>query len=264
MSNDIKELNKELDKLLDKYDDSEKEIYKKKIQNLEKDCLKITKNVFPNLKIPIYMSIYEFDNPKPNSKANWSDTINLNSDYENLNDNYCRDVYNNENYVYPVRNPSTGVVSLQPCDKYINDELKEMLDLKYDLSIMISKARNALFRNEINNSNNGKNILDKLDNKLKEYEALQTQYLQTLKLINNFDILLKDKRKTIEEKEIEDTTLENTYNIGRDIQNDYNNTFKNNFKYNEKLIFYTKILLFITWCIALGLFSLININRIIK
>lgn len=264
MINDIKELNKELDKMLDKYDDNEKEVYKNKIQKLEKDCLKITKKIYPNFKIPIYMSISELDNPKPNSNAFWSDTSNLNPDYENLNDNYCRDVYNNDNYVYPVRNPKTGVVSLKSCDTYIDDELKEMLDLKYDLSIMIAKARNSLFRNEINNSNNGKKILNKLDKKLKKYESLQTQYLQTLKLINNFDILLKDKRKSIEEKEIEDSKLENTYNIGRDMQSDYNNIFKSNISSNQRLMTYSKILLFITWCIALALFSLINIKRVIK
>jgi uncharacterized protein YhaN len=260
----LKELEKELESLLNKYNDNESKMYKKKLEQFEKDCIEITQKIFPQFRLPIYVSISEFDNPVPNSLAYWADAENLDTVYSNLNDNYCRDPYKNGGYFYPVRNPSTGVVTLKNCDSVITDELKQMLDLKYELSIMVAAARNALFRSENVNSNNSKTVLEKLNNKLKEYETLQTQYIQTLKLIKNFNMLLKDKTKEIENKEEKQDYLENEYNITRDIENDYNNIRKHNEYRAKQFLFYTKIILFICWCLTLALFSLININEILS
>lgn len=260
----LKELDKELESLLNNYNANESKMYKKKLELFEKDCIELTNKIFPQFKLPIYVSISEFDNPVPNSLAYWADTENLDTEYSNLNDNYCREPYKNGGYFYPVRNPSTGVVSLKNCDSVITDELKQMLDLKYEISIMIAEARNALFKSENVNSNNSRTVLTQLNNKLKTYETLQTQYIQTLKLIKNFNMLLKDKKKEIENKEEKKETLENEYNITRETENDYNNIKRNNENKANKLFYYSKIALFICWCLTLALFLLININEILE
>lgn len=263
MSVSKKELDRELKKILDTYDDNARKEYEEKIKEFEKDCIDLTKETFPQFKLPIYMSISEFDNPVPNSLAYWADTEGLSDKYSNLNDNYCRDVRGNDNYVYPVRNPGTGVVSLKSCGTVVTDELKEMLDIKNELSIMIAQARNSLFRAENTSNNNSKQIMEKLNNKLKEYETLQTQYIQTLKLIKNFELLLEEKRKNVELKEENTDSLENDFNISRDIENDHNNTVRLHKNKNIKILLVIKILLFICWCLVLALFGLININKIL-
>lgn len=263
MTSTQKDLDAELDTILETYNENDIKTYKAALTKFEKDCIKLTEETFPQFKLPIYISIADFDNPVPNSLAYWADTQDLSPEYSNLNDNYCRNVYGNDNYVYPVRNPNTGVISLKSCNTIINDELKDMLDLKNELSIMISQARNALFKNEKTNANNSKQIIDTLNKKLNEYEVLQTQYIQTLKLIKNFDLLLKDKREDIDKKELESDTIENEFNITRDVESINNIYQKQNKKLNSKLLLYTKLLLFICWLLVLGLFAMLNINKII-
>jgi hypothetical protein len=263
MSRKLNELNKELENILIDFDENNRETIKEKITEFDKNCIKLTKKVLPNFRIPIYMSIHNFDGNKPNSKILWEDWDNIKNKYKGLSDNYCRDAYGNGNYVYPVINPNTDVIYFRNCDTYIDQELKDISNIKNELSLLIGEARNTILRADLSSGTNRKQIQKQINNKLKEYESLQEKYIQVSKLLDNFNLLLKDKSSSIEKKEGQFDKLDNDLNIKRDIENTFNKQFNSLDNRNSKLLKYAKILLFICWLLVLGLFSLININRVI-
>jgi len=262
-SNNLRNLNNELEDLLINIDESNRPIIRNQINNFEKDCLKITNKVFPNFTVPVYMDVHEIDDNKLNSKTSWEYYKNPKNKFGNLADNYCRDIYGNGNYVYPVRNPNTGVVYLKSCDTYYNQELKDISNLKNDMSVLIAKARNTILQSDLSSSKNKDNVKKELENKLAEFEDYQQKYIQLVKLIDNFNVLLNDKRETVNKNSTKFDKLNNTFNIKRDNENVFNDTYYSNKKRNERMIYYAKILIFICWLIVFGLFALININRVI-
>jgi len=263
MSKKIKELNKELNDLLINFNENNRELIKTKISEFEKDCLNLTKKILPNFKIPIYINIHDIDNNKLNSKTSWFEWENKKNKFVNLNDNYCRDIYGNGNYVYPVRNPRTGVVYFRNCNTYIDNEMIEITDLKNELSVLIAQARNSILNANLS-SNSGKDKIQKeINNKLEKYESLQEKYIQITKMIDNFNILLKDKRKILNDKTDDYNKLDNNLNIKRDNENTFNNEFKYIKIRNTTLLYYAKIMFFICWLIILILFAFININKVL-
>lgn len=263
MSNNLNTLNNELKLLLLNIDENNRDNIKNQINEFEKDCLKIANKVFNKYKVPIYMNIHDIDNNKINTKSAWEYWKNDKNIYSNLSDNYCRDIYNNGNYVYPVRNPDTGVVYLKNCDTYYNEDLKKLSNIEKDISLLIAKARNTILDADLTSNKNKENIKKEIDNKLKDFEEYQYKYIQLVKLIDNVNILLNDKRNNLDKNTKKFNNINNEFNINRDNENLYNEKYFDNKKYNNKIIFYVKIFIFIAWLLIFGLFSLININRII-
>lgn len=261
--NKTNKLNKELDILLLEFDKSNRTTIKDKIENFEKECLEITKKVLPTLSVPIYMSIHKFDNNKQNSETTWDEWVNNKNIFANQNDNYCRDIYKNGTLVYPVMNPNTDETYFRSCSFYIDEEMKNISSLKYEISTLIGEARNAILKAETSKTSDKTRTILRIDNKIREYEQLQEQYIQLAKLLDNFTLLLKNKRDLVTSKNDKYDKIDNELNIKRDHEDEFNEQYHRLEERNKKFLTWGKILIFICWLLVLGLFSLININRVI-
>jgi t-SNARE complex subunit (syntaxin) len=263
MSEKLQKLNNELKDMLLDFDSSNRSTIQQKITAFEKDCLKLTNEILPNYQVPIYMKIHKFDNNKPMSEATWEDWKNPKNKFANMSDSYCRDVYENGNLVYPVLNANTGIPFLRSCGVYIDDEMKKITNLKDELSALIAEARNTVLLAESRSGSSKKTVLDNINRKLKEYETLQDKYIQIVKMLDNFTLLLKNKRDIVENKNDKYEQLQTDLNIKRDAEDEFNEQFHRIEARNSRLLFWGKIVVFICWLIVLGLFSMININRVI-
>ena len=263
MSGKLQKLNTELKDMLVNFDGSNRSAIEDKISQFEKDCLTLTKEILPNYQVPIYIKIHKFDNNKPMSEASWEDWKNSKNKFANMTDNYCRDVYGNGNLVYPVLNPNTEIAFLRSCGVYIDDEMKKITNLKDELSALIAEARNTVLLAESKSGSGKKQVLDNINSKLKEYETLQEKYIQIAKMLDNFTLLLKNKRDIVENKNDKYEQLQTDLNIKRDAEDEFNEQFHRIESRNTRLLFWGKIVVFICWLIVLGLFSMININRVI-
>ena len=263
MSARLQKLNNELKDMLIDFDSSNRGTIQQKISKFEKECLDITKKILPNYQVPIYMKIHKFDNNKPQSEATWENWYNPNNKFANMGDNYCRDVYGNGNLVYPVLNPNTEEAYLRSCEIYIDDEMKKITNLESELSALIAEARNTVLLAESSSGSGKKIVIENINRKLTEYESLQEKYIQITKMLDNFSMLLKNKRNIVNDKNDKYDKLQTDLNIKRDAEDEFNEQFHRIEARNSRLLFWCKIVVFICWLIVLGLFSMININRVI-
>lgn len=263
MTTKLKKLNNELKDMMIDFNSSNTGTIQQKINEFEKDCLKLTNEILPNYQVPIYMKIHKFDNNKPNSVGRWENWNKPENKFMDLRDNYCRDVYGNGTLVYPVINPNTDIPFLRSCDFYINDEMKKIANLENELSVLIAEARNTVLLSETNSSDGKKQILDNINKRLKEYETLQDKYIQITKILDNFTLLLKNKRDIVNNKKDKYEELQTNVNITREYEDEFNEQFYKIENRNKQLLFWSKIVVLICWLVVLGLFLLININRVI-
>lgn len=131
-------------------------------------------NLFPDNKIPIYISPINVDNENYLTWAAYS-TEGINSEFE---DNFCRiNEINGNKFLYPTQD------DLQPCDEFYTNDILELTDLNTIINNTISNKVNM--NKEIEEELNSDEIHNKINEKINEYKFTKNKLISEQKTMNN-------------------------------------------------------------------------------
>ena len=264
-------LETELDKLIDDYPEDVKRNIIKEFNKLELDCKNLVKQIIPQEMIPVYMSMVNSDRIEDREKVTtWNDYQPV-GEFSEFNDQYCRPVKMVDSvsrignpkgsYMYPERQIN-GEIKLKDCNVLFNDNMKEIADISGFIPAFIDMAKREMVNLERNNVSDVNNITQLVDNKISEFENLEKQRVQNEKLINNHHQFIKDRKDMIDEKEDKLDEGNNDYNIKRDTLKDFLKEEEDKIARNNTFRTIIKGVVFILWCIVIGLVLFHNIGYI--
>lgn len=253
-------LDENITKLLDKYPETDKRTIIQKFNKIQKDCYKLAEKIIPSGIVPLYINPLNPDDIKTKtSNTTWSE-YNPSSQYGIHDDNYCRPMDNEfTTYQYP-RRKLNGDIELVNCNNLINDDVKDIINISEYIPTFITLIKGELLRMESSNIDDIKYMRKSIDRKVNEYERVQQQYLQLVNLVNTNQDLIKNRNKTLDNKNEKLNEQENNYNIKQDVMSDYLLTEQERSEQNDTMIKYLKVFVFILWLVVLGLFLLHNIG----
>lgn len=265
-------LESELDKLIEDYPEDVKRNITKEFNKLEADCRNLVKKIIPQEMVPIYLSMVQNDIIEDRAKiTTWNDYQPV-GEFSEFNDQYCRPVKvtdsiarignPNGNYMYPERQVN-GEIKLKDCNILFNNNMKEIADISRFIPAFIDMAKREMVQLEKGNISDINNITQIVNNKINEFENLEKQRVQNQKLIDNHQQFIKDRKDLIAEKEDKLDEGNNDYNIKRDTLKDFLKEEEYKITRNNNFRTIIKVVVFILWCIVVGLVLFHNIGYII-
>lgn len=252
----------DINKLLESYSDDDKAQITDKLSQLEKQNNKIFNTLLPFGSMPLYLSPLD-----PESDVLQTATWNQYDDvgpYSEFDDSYCRpDLNDKNNYVYPHRNPETQEIELNSCNKLINSDIKEIINIRQYLTAFNDLSKVKLIELNSNDVNSSLRFKAEITKKLTEYNTLYDQYIQLTNLLQTNIDLINKRKKMIDNQQTNLETNENDYNIKREIvgdgMQDTRERDKNLSRYNIAL----KVFGVIFILIGIGLVLLIDIGKVL-
>lgn len=242
------------------YTSTDKETIQDHLTLLDASNKKNLAKVLPAGIVPIYLSPLDPEKQALET-ATWTQYSEV-GPYSSFDDGYCRpDETKPASWVYPRRDPETMLIDLAPCDKLINDDVKEMSKISNFLPGLLEISQVKLL--ELAASDNIKRLRSTTEELLMEYDKLQDQHIQLTKLLETNMDLINRRRKIINGLESSVDKKENDYNIKREIiMDDINNAKVWDAKLS-RYYFYMKILGAIFIAITVMLVLLIDIGKIL-
>lgn len=268
----VSNLEVELESLLINYPETIKRTITNEFNTLESKCLKLLEKILPTKTVPLYMSMVNSESINDREKlTTWNDYQSI-GDFSEFNDQYCRPVNMvndmprlgnsaNNKYMYPERQIN-GDIELKPCDILFTDNIKSIANIASFIPGFIDIVKGGMITLERNNSGNLSNTTDIIDNKIAEFEYLEKQRIQNEKLIDNHNLYIKERRDDITNKQDKLLDGNNNYNIKKDTLRDYLLIEQQKQTRNTIFKIISKSIIFILWCIILGLVLFHNIGYI--
>jgi len=252
-------LDSEIYTLLAKYPNMDRESITRKLVALQTECTKLAERVLPGGVLPLYVSPLNQELPGEKQNITTWEQYNHTGKYGTYADNYCRP---NEigDYQYP-RRMDNGSLELVGCGKLIDNGLKELTDLNAMISAFISMAKAKMLQMDNQTTDGILTIKNRIDTKIREYERLQQQYLQLVRMLDNNTQLIERRSKILKRDGVVLESAENQFNIERDIFNDFVHIEDSVQKRNQTLIKWAKLPLVVLWVIVAALALYIDIGH---
>lgn len=252
-------LQSEITELLSKYPNLDRETITKRLVALQSDCVKLAERVLPGGILPLYVSPLNPELPGEKQHITTWEQYNHTGKYGSFADNYCRP---NEvgDYQYP-RRMDNGELELVSCGKLIDSGLKELTNLTGMISAFISMAKTRMLQLDTQSTDGLLSVKNRIDAKIKEYERLQQQYLQLVRMLDNNTQLIERRSKILKRDGESLDKAENQFNIERDVFDEYVKVEDATRERNQKMIKWAKIPLAILWVIVAALALYIDIGQ---
>jgi hypothetical protein len=252
-------LDSEIDTLLSKYPNMDRESITRKLVALQSECTKLAERVLPGGVLPLYVSPINPEQPGEKQHITTWEQYNHTGKYGTYADNYCRP---NEvgDYQYP-RRMDNGSLELVGCGKLIDNGLKELTNLNAMIGAFISMAKAKMLQMDNQSTEGLLSVKNKIDTKIREYERLQQQYLQLVRMLDNNTQLIERRSKIIKRDGDALESAENQFNIERDVFNDFVHVEDNIQARNRTMIKWAKLPLAVLWVIVAALALYIDIGH---
>lgn len=252
-------LQAEITVLLSKYPNLDRETITKRLVTLQADCVKLAERVLPGGVLPLYVSPINPELPGEKQHITTWEQYNHTGKYGSYADNYCRP---NEvgDYQYP-RRMDNGELELVSCGKLIDSGLKELTNLTGMISAFISMAKTRMLQLDTQSTDGLLTVKNRIDAKIKEYERLQQQYMQQVRMLDNNTQLIERRSKILKRDGDSLDKAENQFNIERDVFDDFVKVEDATRERNQKMIKWAKIPLAILWVIVAALALYIDIGQ---
>lgn len=249
----------EITNLIGKYPNLERESITKKLDELQNDCIKMAEEVLPGGVLPLYVSPINSESPGEIQHITTWEQYNHTGKYGAFADNYCRP---NEvgDYQYP-RRMDNGQLELVSCGKLIDSGLKQLTNLNAMISAYISMAKTKMIQMDMQASDGILVVKNRIDSRIREYERLQQQYLQLVRMLDSNTKLIERRTKMMNKESDRLDTAENQFNIEADVFNEFSKIEDGVRKRNQTLLKWLKIPLVLLWIIVVGLSLYINIGQ---
>lgn len=230
------------------------------IDNLEQEVQALSAQLVPGNRIPIYIS--------PQSDQSRLDYTTWNEfdptgPYGAYDDNYCRPTPSggriqgsNATSVYPVRNASSGRVTLEPCSELLGPEVQQITNIKDVLDRLALIAKHRLLTEEAGSANSMKQTRETAENKIAEYERATRQYMKLAEMIDGFQEVSQRHQMIINNHGDDVDAKSNKIAVQQDDLETYLDEQHAVRKRNEQLLGWVRIPLFMLWIVALALFLL--------
>jgi hypothetical protein len=252
-------LQSEITELLSKYPNLDRETITKRLVTLQADCVKLAELVLPGGVLPLYVSPLNPELPGEKQHITTWEQYNHTGKYGSYADNYCRP---NEvgDYQYP-RRMDNGELELVSCGKLVDSGLKELTNLTGMISAFISMAKARMLQLDTQSSDGLLTVKNRIDAKIKEYERLQQQYMQQVRMLDNNTQLIERRSKILKRDGDSLDKAENQFNIERDVFNEFVHVEDATRERNQKMIKWAKIPLAILWVIVAALALYLDIGH---
>lgn len=234
------------------------------LDQLEKETKALAAQLVPGNRVPLYIS--------PQSDQSRLDYTTWNEfdptgPYGGYDDNYCRPVPNSgkgnvpnnqlqTDSVYPVRNPSNGTVTMEPCTELLGPEVKKMANIKDALDRLYLVAKHHLLTEEAGSANSMKQTRETAEGKIEEYERATRQYQRLSEMIDSFQEISQRHNKIINRTGVDVNDETNNVAVMQDNMEVYLAEKKMNEERNRRLLKWSRMLLGVLWVITLALFLL--------
>jgi hypothetical protein len=175
-------------------------------KGLTKDLLPYFNELFPDNKIPLYLSpLSESDN----NYITWNQysSIGNNSSYD---DNYCRANDNTLKLYYPTADNETN---LKSCNNFFPNNITELQDLNEHI---LYNVNNIKLNEDIENNIKSNEVKTKLENKIHTYIKIKKELndqQKTMHNLNNISLIINDLSNKVK---INASDTENKVNINYD------------------------------------------------
>lgn len=171
---------------------------------LTNDLLPFLKELFPDNKIPLYLSPINDSNDNYLAWSAYS-TVGPNSTYA---DNYCRTNDDSGRLYYP-----TDRDDLQSCDNFFTSDIKNLLNLNEGILTSINDVKlNDTIESKLTSDVTKAN----LEEKINEYSNIKKELLNQKKTVNNLDNISKIINDLNSKLNSEDIKTKNAVNINYD------------------------------------------------
>lgn len=252
-------LDSEISDLLAKYPNMDRESITRKLVTLQSECTKLAERVLPGGVLPLYVSPLNPELPGEKQHITTWEQYNHTGKYGTYADNYCR-LNEVGDYQYP-RRMDNGSLELVSCGKLIDNGLKELTNLNAMIGAFISMAKAKMLQMDNQSTEGILTVKNRIDAKILEYERLQQQYLQLVRMLDNNTQLIERRSKIIKRDGDALESAENQFNIERDVFNEFVQVEDGIRERNQKMIKWAKLPLAVLWVIVAALALYIDIGH---
>lgn len=232
------------------------------IDKLAQDTTALAKQLVPNKRVPIYVT------PQSDQSrldyTTWNE-LDPTGPYGAYDDNYCRVLpstgansgqQQSQQPVYPVRDVSSGRVSMEPCTGMLGPEVSRIANISEQLDRLFLIAKHRLLTEEASSSTSMQTTRETAESKIEEYERATRQYQKLAEMIDGFQEVTKRHQKIIDRGSDGNDVVDNNIAIQQDNLEEYLDEQKSIRDRNSRLLKWTRLPMFILWVIVLALFLL--------